>query len=521
MYNLARLDSEPPSFDEAVHLKDSLVYYEVLNNPSQINFNIIREIMNRSENYPLLRPSGYYPPFVALVTALTYFIFGTSITIAIMSNIIFLSVLVFSIYKLGVVIFNRDVGLLASVITLSLPVVLHHSVIYYLDLPLTALVAVSSYVLIKSESFRDTKFSILLGILFGLGMLTKWTYLFFMVGPVCYLSVTEFLSELRHENSDGRISHKKIAVNFLLFTITSLAIFGPYYFPILPDLLKETFRFSRGAIALGPKNIFSFSSILFYLSALWQYLIPPLGFILFILGTVGFLYSKNKYKFFFLISMLVPYAIFTFIIQHKNPRYMMPWLPIISLIVSFFIFKVNTLKLFEKSIKIGKYFVFVVLIVMGLNFLTENETVRTYFNEALKEKWQIEDLVNAIESDIKKPKVTPTGNLKPLYVGVIPSHRFINGQTIRYYFGLRRISVNIIKLMQYQHKSVEHFINNFDRYTYIVTKTSENSIIPSFQKYVDDMQSYFYSRVQIFDLLLTLKEPDGSEVKIYKRKLLP
>jgi hypothetical protein len=219
--------------------------------------------------------------------------------------------------------------------------------------------------------------------------------------------------------------------------------------------------------------------------------------------------------------MLVPYAIFTFIIQHKNPRYMMPWLPIISLIVSTFIFKVNTLKLFEKSIKIGKYFVFVVLIIMGLNFLTENENIKTYFNEALKENWQIEDLVNAIESDIKKPKVTPTGNLKPLYVGVIPSHRFINGQTIRYYFGLRRISVNIIKLMQYQHKSVEHFINNFDRYTYIVTKTSENSIIPSFQKYVDDMQSYFYSRVQIFDLLLTLKEPDGSEVKIYKRKLLP
>jgi len=521
MYNLSRLDSEPPSFDEAVHLKDSLVYYEVLSNPTQIDLKIIKDIMNRSENYPLLRSSGYYPPFVALVTALTYFIFGTSITVAIMSNIIFVLVLVISIYKLGVLIFNRNVGLLASVIILSLPVILDHSVIYYIDLPLTALVSVSSYVLIKSESFRDTKFSILSGILFGLGMLTKWTYLFFMIGPVCYLALTGFLSEFRHEGGDGRVSYQKISINFLLFTITSLAIFGPYYFPILPDLLKETFRFSRGAIALGPKNVFSFSSLLFYPAALWQGLISPFGFILFVSGTVGLLYSKNKHKFFFLVSMLVPYVIFTFIIQHKNPRYVMPWLPTISLIVSFFIFKVNTVELFGKSMKIGKYVVFVVLIILGAFFLAENETVKTSFIEASKEKWQIEDLVNAIESDIKKSKVPPIGNLKPLYVGVVPSHRFINGQTIRYYFALKRISANVIKLMQYQHKSVEHFIDNFDRYNYIVTKTSENSIISSFQDYVDDMHAYFYSRIQFFELLLTLKEPDGSEAKIYKRKHLP
>jgi 4-amino-4-deoxy-L-arabinose transferase-like glycosyltransferase len=466
--------------------------------------------MNRSENYPLLRPSGYYPPLVAVVTALAYFIFGKSITVAIMSNIIFVSVLVISIYKLGILIFNRNVGLLASFIILSFPIILNHSVIYYLDLPLTAFVSVSSYALMKSEFFRDTKFSILSGILFGLGMLTKWTYFFFMIGPVFYLVLTGFLSELRHEGEYERITNQKISINFLLFIITSLFIFGPYYFPILPDLLMETFRFSRGAIAHGPKNVLSFSSVLFYPAALWHSLISPFGFILFVLGTIRLLYSKSKQKTFLLVSMLVPYVIFTFIIQNKSPRYVMPWLPTISLIASFLIVKVNTVKLFDKSIKIGKYAVFVVLIVLAVIFFAENETMRTSFIEASREKWQTDELVHAIESDIEKSKNNLSGNLKLLYVGVIPDHRFINGQTIRYYFALRRIPVNVIKLTQYQHKSVEHFINKFDRYNYIVTKTSENSVISSFQEYVDDMHLYFYSQLQYFRILLTVKEDSAT-----------
>ena len=518
MLNLARNDSAPPSHDESVHLKDSLVYYEVIKNPAQLNFKVIKDIMNRSENYPLLRPSGYYPPFVSLVTALVYFIFGTSITVTVMTNIIFVLVLVISSYKLGELIFNRDAGLLTSIVILSFPIILRHSVIYYLDLPLTAMVSVSSYALIKSDSFRNARFSILSGVFFGLGMLTKWTYLFFMIGPICYLAFSGIVWELKRDGGYDRVIYHKIFINILLFIVMSVAVFGPYYLPILHDLLKETFRFSKGAIASGPKNLLSLASILFYPIALWQDMISPFGFILFLFGTIVLFYSKSKQKSFLFVSMLVPYVIFTFIIQNKNPRYVMPWLPTIALIVSFITLKANTVKLFGKSIKIRKYVVFAVMIIMAVTFLSENQTLRSSFSKASKEKWKINDLVNAIENDIKKSKTTRSDNLKPLYVGVIPSHRFINGQTIRYYFALRRIQINVIKLTQYQNKSVEHFIDNFDKYNYIVTKTSQNSTISSLQEYVDRMHFYFYSKIKFYKLLLTLNEPDGSEVKIYKRK---
>jgi hypothetical protein len=205
-------------------------------------------------------------------------------------------------------------------------------------------------------------------------------------------------------------------------------------------------------------------------------------------------------------------------IQNKSPRYFMPSLPTISLIISFLLVKVNEVKFFDKSLKILKYSVFVALVISALVFFSENKNLKTSFFKASREKWRINELVSVIESDLIESKVNLSSNKKPLYVGVIPSHRFVNGQTIRYYFALRRIPVNVIKLMRYQNKSVEHFINNFDRYKYVVTKTFDNSVIPSFQEYVDDMHLYFYSKLQYFNLLLIIKEPDNSEVKVYKRK---
>ena len=37
LYSLSRLDNVPPSFDEATHLKDSLVFYEFLSKPQFFN----------------------------------------------------------------------------------------------------------------------------------------------------------------------------------------------------------------------------------------------------------------------------------------------------------------------------------------------------------------------------------------------------------------------------------------------------------------------------------------------------
>ena len=235
IYSLTHADFEPPKWDEAVHLRDSLVFHNVFSNPSQINIKIVSEIINKSERYPLIRPSGYYPPLAPIITSFLYFFFGTSTKVAIMSNMIFLFILIFSLYKIGTLMFNRNTGLLACVLILLFPIVLRESVVYMLDIPLTAMVAFSIFVIIKSDCFKNTTFSIISGFSFGLGMLTKWTYLFFVLGPLCYSILKSFRLESHQENAlKVPFYLRKSFRNIILFVVTSVVTFGPYYFPILP-----------------------------------------------------------------------------------------------------------------------------------------------------------------------------------------------------------------------------------------------------------------------------------------------
>jgi hypothetical protein len=73
-------------------------------------------------------------------------------------------------------------------------------------------------------------------------------------------------------------------------------------------------------------------------------------------------------------------------------------------------------------------------------------------------------------------------------------------------------------LQDYSNSADKKFVQQFDRYDYILTKDKKNIVISSFQKSIDDMDAFFYSRIKNFEKLKTFREPDGSEVFIFKRK---
>jgi hypothetical protein len=517
IYYLTSIDLEPPRWDEAVHLRDSLVFYNVFSNPSEITPKVVKEIINKSELYPLIRPSGYYPPFVPILTSLLYFLFGTSTKIAIISNIIFLSILIFSVYKLGTLVFDKNVGLLSCLLILLFPIVLEQSVVYMLDLPLAAIVALGIFTLIKTDYFKNTKYSIISGFLFGLGMLTKWTYLFFVSGPICYLVLKAiYLDKSQEKGFRVHFSSEKSFRNIFLFAFASVVTFGPYYFPILPALIEETLKYSHGIPPRGPGSLFTFASATFYTVALWKDMITPFGFILFATGIILLFFSKSSFKTFLLIWTLAPYFIFAFIIQ-KTPRFMMPWLVPISLIISFCILQIASFKLFNRITDFKRYAVSLCIIVFLTYFFIEVSTLRNTIINTSKDDWKINEIVSVIEEDLDSNKINTTSH-KPLFLGVIPEHRYINGQTIRYYAAKRMLPLNVVKLENYRGTALQEFVNKFDRFDYLLTKNLSNSAIDSFQKSIDDMHNFFYSHRKRFEHLKTFHEPDGSEVSIFKRR---
>ncbi|MBU2222364.1 MAG: glycosyltransferase family 39 protein, partial [Candidatus Omnitrophica bacterium] len=122
---------------------------------------------------------------VGYLTAPFYFIFGLTQDSGVMiSSSIFLTILVLSTFGVGKVLFDRRVGLLAAFLVSMYPLVFNNLRVYMLDVPLTAMVVLSVYLLLKSENLTNKKYTFLFAFASGLGLLIKFNFALFILGPL-------------------------------------------------------------------------------------------------------------------------------------------------------------------------------------------------------------------------------------------------------------------------------------------------------------------------------------------------
>ena len=166
------LETRPPHFDMAGHLRVSLEYADYLDGGNLFDF---------------LWSYHYYPPMIYWSASLFYTMSGhEDIAVAVASNALFLTVLAISTYAIGRRLGGRLAGLLASFFVLTTPMLVTQFKEYQTDAPLTAMVALSLYFLIVANGFSNRQASILLGVAAGLGALTKWSFLLTMLLPVLF-----------------------------------------------------------------------------------------------------------------------------------------------------------------------------------------------------------------------------------------------------------------------------------------------------------------------------------------------
>jgi 4-amino-4-deoxy-L-arabinose transferase-like glycosyltransferase len=164
-------------WDRPAHLARTLIYDDML---QAVNIRSIFEVMTWSWNRP---------PLSHLVAAPLYRLFGTSTDVALMRNAIFVAMLLFSVYGIGKRLFARKVGLLAAFIVSTYPILFSISRMPYVDYSLAAMVALSIYLLVVCEGFRHRPASLVLGLVIGLGILTKWPFVAFAGGPIAYVAI--------------------------------------------------------------------------------------------------------------------------------------------------------------------------------------------------------------------------------------------------------------------------------------------------------------------------------------------
>lgn len=384
-------DTKPPHWDFAVNLSYSIFHLENL-----MSFNLQQLVYSYS----------YWPPLSYYITSVAFLLFGIHEDIGVLSLSPFLAILLFFTYKLGETLLSKRLGILSAVVLVGMPFLMSQTREYQLDFPLTAMVILNAYLFFKSVFFSRKKYSILFGIGSGLGLLTKWTYIIFLL-----ISVIFGIGRAIKIKSNG------ILVNLIGVFILTAALAGPWYLANVDNLKYSYFNNIQNINNATIYQNYSLRSLTFYLNSLYlDHLRLP--FLIFLINGVIFIllnFKKNKN-----ISLILIFCILYFLIislySVKEPRYIEAITPFLAIIMVFWILKLKH-KIFRK------FLIFSVILLAGLNYFHTTFGIKflpeiveyKIFNSPLlllkqrgylmgppqSENWFVDEIINRIDKDIE------------------------------------------------------------------------------------------------------------------------
>lgn len=245
-------------------------------------------------------PSPFiYPPIYSIVKILFYALFGVSSHIAVTSDLLFLFLLMLFTYLSGRHIHSGFSGLLAASLLALSPTVAALSRALQLEYAVLGIVAPSFYALLKTDYFHDRKWCFIFGLTVALGILTKWSFSIYLIGPF----IVTLLVEIVKKRS---LPVLNLCLNLFLAMLPLLLIAGPWYMDNL-DLMIVNSRFEARLSGdaswpvlfeypLREANIYLFP---------WVLLVVPIAFI--------WLFLKRPASWLELVvGMGVPFLFFTY-----------------------------------------------------------------------------------------------------------------------------------------------------------------------------------------------------------------
>lgn len=294
------LDKAPLIFDPSAHLFSAL-YFDSF--PDQY----------------LSEERQFYPPLVHILTATVLALSGYNVDLAIgVVALSFLAIMLASTYGIGRRLWTPRVGALATIVLALYPATYIHARSLLLDLPLTAMVTLSVWMLLESRRFSDPAWSLAFGLSCAAGLLTKQMFAAAMVVPVAY----ELLRNPRRAPS-------LMAVGAALAPIA--VVFAWWYAPrfdwFLGDyrMIQESYADTR-----GDTETLTWQGLTYYLRGTWHQTTLALAVVW--VATLPFsLRAKNAGL---LIAWWAGVVVTATALVLKDSRFLMPALPAIALMTA-------------------------------------------------------------------------------------------------------------------------------------------------------------------------------------------
>jgi len=304
------IDRRPPEWDHANHLERAVDCYRRLRMASAPG---VREI---------LEASSFYPPLVTCAVGALYFVFPIAPLTAQAVMMGFLGLAMVCLYGLGCRLADRETGLWAAFLLGTAPFVVFSLTNFQLDLPLASVVALALYALVRAEDFSDPRWSLALGAVLALGMLTKPPFAVYVAPPLAW-SLWRALKSPERRRRLGW-SAASLAVGVVL----ALPWYGPRLFGLPMQILNRSFK--QAAEQRNPEPLTG-AALLYYPRTLPT----QLGLLTGLLLLWGFwAVRKNRAARPLLwLATLGPFVVFS-LIQNKNLRYTLPILPAAALVAA-------------------------------------------------------------------------------------------------------------------------------------------------------------------------------------------
>ncbi len=275
-------------YDESDRICEGIVFYN----------NLINHEYEKTAEFFTTLQNDYHPKLFSLVQGLVLIALdrlgakNIDLTVLI-SNFIFLTILLFSIYEIGKLKYNGNIGLLTAILISLCPIIFEASRLSMLDLPLTAIVALGLMLLLKTEKLISFFYSFCTGIIFGIAQLTKETAIIFILPPFIY-----YLFYSHRDTDRMKIRIANFSVIALLYLIVSAPI---YLNPVNRYAFYTYWRVSF--LTHHQSDFFHYLKNPEYFGILFAFLLLPL---------ISYLIKINNRDLFLTICFLVPLIIFSF-----------------------------------------------------------------------------------------------------------------------------------------------------------------------------------------------------------------
>ncbi len=306
------IDSTPPAWDHAAHIRSSVTAGRWLTGVEKINFS------------KLIDKFGAYPPLIYFITGIFGVIFNYHLDFISFVNTIFFALGIFGIYKLSLEFFKRDFALLAAVVFSFTPVIYDISRGLLLDLPLTIIVIWGLWFWIKSDFLKESKLSLGWWLMVALASLTK------LNGPIYFFPMGIISLFYLIRNNDLKCLKNLFIGGFLWLLSVGwwwLVNWGNIYYNIAVVNIQ-------GEPLTDPMNLLNWQTWIHYLRLFVQHQFQPIPALIF-LGLLGIWLtrSKNKNEKSLTWWLAAGYIIFT-IVSNKDFRYTMPLLAAVAVITA-------------------------------------------------------------------------------------------------------------------------------------------------------------------------------------------